>query len=225
MLLRGLAPHAMCNPGGMATNPTGVARFSSRVWCKTAIRNFRGAYFAALATTTTRTRYCQRQPFVMPPAKKPRWEVRPERNQSKEQEELVEETPPAPIVRTPTMSAVERRQLFARLLWLFDYRLIFAAEGAANAPMMQLLKSSYTSAHTRRLMQLDTAEGHRAVEAVEGRLGDCIGFLDRARNRLHVPVSQAAKAIVFLASCVKSIFGRRSAKNFALLGASMRWTC
>ena len=109
----------------------------------------------------------------------------------------------APVVqRPPSISAVERRQLFARLLWLEDYSLIFAAEAATHAPLLGALASTYTSAHSRRLMRSDTPEGLRAAQAVEQRLRECVGFLERSRNRLHVPVSQAAKAIAYLASGV-----------------------
>jgi hypothetical protein len=53
-------------------------------------------------------------------------------------------------------------------------------------------------------MRRDTPEGHCAARAVEMRLRDCVGFLERSRNRLYVPISQAAKAIVYLCSGVKA---------------------
>ena len=59
-----------------------------------------------------------------------------------------------------------------------------------------------TSTHTRRLMQGGTTEGMRTVAAVESRLLDCVGFLERSRNRNKVPISQAAKGIAYLASGV-----------------------
>ena len=69
-------------------------------------------------------------------------------------------------VRVAGLTAVERRQLFARLLWLSDYRLLFAMEREISGPLLQLLKHHYTSAHTRRLLQSDTAEGRSAAAAV-----------------------------------------------------------
>ena len=49
-------------------------------------------------------------------------------------------------------------------------------------------------------MRQETAQGRDARLAVEMRLCDCIGFLDRARSRLYVPITQACKAIAYLAS-------------------------
>ena len=144
----------------------------------------------------------------MPPAKPPRWERRPNRqhggsSQSSMDAEPTGEAAPGAAVEQPArITAVERRQLFARLLWLSDYKLIFAAEGALNAELLQALMQQFTSDHTRRLMQQDTPEGHRAAQAVEQRLRDSVGFLERSRNRLHVPISQAAKAIAYLCSGV-----------------------
>ena len=108
----------------------------------------------------------------------------------------------AEVPRPLTLSAVARRQLYARLLWLADYTLVFAAEAAVNAELLRSLVATYTSTHTRRMMQHDTLEGHRAVHAVERRLQDCVGFLERAKNKDHVPISQAAKAIGYLCSGV-----------------------
>lgn len=107
-----------------------------------------------------------------------------------------------PLAALPKMSAVERRQLFARLLWLDDYKPILEAERAAQQPLLATLTREYTSAHTRRLMAGDSSNGLRAIQQVESRLRDCIGFLDRSRNRNAVPISQAAKGIAYLASGV-----------------------
>ena len=49
-------------------------------------------------------------------------------------------------------------------------------------------------------MRQETMQGRDARLAVEMRLRDCIGFLDRARSRLYVPITQACKAIAYLAS-------------------------
>ena len=108
-------------------------------------------------------------------------------------------TIPQPL---PSITAVERRQIYARLLWLSDYKPIFAAEAAMNRGLLQQLTATYTSIHTRRLMRNDTPAGQRAALEVEGRLRDCIGFLERARSRKAVPISQAAKAIAYLCSGV-----------------------
>jgi hypothetical protein len=102
----------------------------------------------------------------------------------------------------PKLSAQERRQLFARLLWLDDYVALLEAEKTTNLPLMAVLIRDYTSAHTRRLMGADTTQGLRAASQVESRLRDCIGFLERSRDRNKVPVSQAAKGIAYLASGV-----------------------
>ena len=101
------------------------------------------------------------------------------------------------------ISAAERLQLYARLLWLTDYRQIFSLESALNAPLLQQLTTTFTAAHTRRLMSSRTEAGLEAARSVEDRLRDCIGFLERSRSRLHVPISQAAKAVAFLASGVQ----------------------
>ena len=151
----------------------------------------------------------------MPPAKKPRWEHRPQRVERQSGQGSLE---PTAIVRAPTVSAQERLQLYARLLWLHDYSLVFAAEATLHASLLDLLKGSYTSAHTRRLMQSDTVQGLRAVEAVEGRLRDCIGFLERARNRHYVPISQAVKAIVYLASAVRKPVWEAARKQRHVVG-------
>ena len=70
------------------------------------------------------------------------------------------------------------------------------------APLMQLLRREFTSAHTRRLVQSGTPDGAAAAHAVSTRLHECVTFLERARSRKEVPLSQAAKAIAFLASGV-----------------------
>ena len=146
---------------------------------------------------------------IMPPAKKPRWS-QPRRSSASKpsggEHELVQwhesEQETSVVPRTPSISAVERRQIYARLLWLDDYRLVFAAEAALHAPLLGSLMETYVSAHTRRLMHSDTPEGARALQAVEQRLRDCVGFLERSRSRLHVPIGQASKAIAYLASGV-----------------------
>ena len=84
------------------------------------------------------------------------------------------------------VTALERRQLFARLLWLGDYHIIYGAERDVKGTLLDVLKTNYTSVYTQRLMLSPTVEGMRAVAAVEGRLGDCIGFLERSRSRLHI---------------------------------------
>ena len=141
----------------------------------------------------------------MPPKKAPRWERRPNRQSGSCSSEAVEPEPStaiAAVERPQRITAAERRQLFARLLWLADYRLIFAAEAELNASLLQALTREYTSDYTRRLLRLDSLEARRAAQAVEHRLRDSIGFLERSRSRLHVPISQAAKAVAYLCSGV-----------------------
>ena len=85
----------------------------------------------------------------MPPAKQPRWERRPNWQQggsSRGQADAgpKQEAEPAAAVEQPNrITAVERRQLFARLLWLADYPLIFAAEAALNAELLQGLMEEF----------------------------------------------------------------------------------
>ena len=145
----------------------------------------------------------------MPPAKRRNFKHRPSRKHQQygrqlEDRERTAHLSQGSVAESPhsaIITAVERRQLFARLLWLVDYRPIFAAEREMSSSLLELLKSNYTSTHTQRLMQSCTAEGERAVAAVEARLGDCISFLDRSRNRLlHVPFAQVTKGISYLAT-------------------------
>ena len=85
----------------------------------------------------------------MPPAKQPHWERRPKWHQggsSRGQADAgpKQEAEPAAAVEQPNrITAVERRQLFARLLWLADYPLIFAAEAALNAELLQGLMEEF----------------------------------------------------------------------------------
>ena len=149
----------------------------------------------------------------MPPKKRQPWckpRPQPRISDTEMQEDALDEsdalssadTRMVSVPPAPKLSAHERRQLFARLLWLEDYMLVFAAEAATNRDLLQSLTLTYTSVHTRRLMQRDTSEGLHAAQAVERRLTDCIGSLERSRNFKHVPISQAAKAIAFLCSGV-----------------------
>ena len=147
---------------------------------------------------------------VMPPAKKPRWEIRPQRTaaptQPAESYEADEATGHEADEATgpPKLTAEERRQLFARLLWLDDYKLVFAAEAAMHAPLLTLLTARYTSAYTRRLMRSDSTAGERARQAVEERLRANVGFLERSANVHHIPIEQAAKGVVYYASGVST---------------------
>ena len=140
----------------------------------------------------------------MPPRKRERWERRPKRQPSSSDgaAATVETAPTELVPRAPRVSALERRQLYARLLWLEDYTLILAAEAETNAQLLATLAASFVSDYTRRLMRVDSLEGRRAAHAVEARLRDSIGFLERSRSRVHVPISQAAKAISYLCSGV-----------------------
>ena len=155
----------------------------------------------------------------MPPAKRARWEHRPQRAVQQPARVLsfnnghghsdCDDTDPnlvsesdCTVIKT-SMSASDRRQLYARLLWLDDYRPLFQAEGHMNESLMQQLKHTYTSAHTRRLMNRDTLHGARTIVAVEARLRDCVGFLERSRNQKIVPITQAAKSIAYIASGVQ----------------------
>lgn len=140
----------------------------------------------------------------MPPAKRKNFEKRPQWRShaaGTADDQQAEELAIVPLAR---ITAAERREIYARVLWLHDYKLVFDAETEANAESVRALMVQYTSAHTSRLMRRDTPEGHCAARAVEMRLRDCVGFLERSRNRLHVPISQAAKAIVYLCSGVKA---------------------
>ena len=95
--------------------------------------------------------------------------------------------------------------MFARLLWLgHAYELLFRAESSTNAALIGQLALTFTSAYMMRQMNSDSVRGMAARSSVEMRMRDCVGFLQRARNRKFVPISQAAKAIVFFASGVSS---------------------
>ena len=146
----------------------------------------------------------------MPPAKRKNFEKRPQWRShaaGTADDQQAEELAIVPLAR---ITAAERREIYARVLWLYDYKLVFDAETEANAESVRALMVQYTSAHTSRLMRRDTPEGHCAARAVEMRLRDCVGFLERSRNRLHVPISQAAKAIVYLSSQLQlSSYARR----------------
>ena len=65
-------------------------------------------------------------------------------------QEPLEEVP-EPERPVAGISAFERKQLYARLLWLEDYQLIRAAEAALQAPLLLQLTHAYTSVHTRRV--------------------------------------------------------------------------
>ena len=146
---------------------------------------------------------------LMPPAAKPKWERRPQRKAHPVPAEPVEagstdESKSAPQLAKPlSITAVERRQLYARLLWLGDQNhLIFQAEAAMSGSLLGDLRSIFVSTYTMRLMQRGTAAGEAARLTVDARLQDNLGFLERSRNRLHVPISQVTRAISFLASGV-----------------------
>ena len=130
-----------------------------------------------------------------------------------------------PIERAPAISALLRRQIYARLLWLHDYRLVFAAERATNEPLMEHLIATCTSAHMRRLIQSGTTAGVQAAQAVEMRLRDCVGFLARPANVLHVPISQAARPLCSWHPTFKRLLGRRSARREVWLDVSTPSTC
>ena len=120
----------------------------------------------------------------MPPAKRKNFEKRPQWRShaaGTADDQQAEELAIVPLAR---ITAAERREIYARVLWLHDYKLVFDAETEANAESVRALMVQYTSAHTSRLMRRDTPEGHCAARAVEMRLRDCVGFLERSRNRL-----------------------------------------
>ena len=135
----------------------------------------------------------------MPPAKKPKWDVRRARS-SDTMEAWAQQSPPAEVPEPerplPNISAFERKQLYARLLWLEDYQPIRAAEAALHAPLLHQLTRAYTSVHTRRLIHSGTAAGERAADAVEARLTDCVGYLERSRSRLHEVRSARLEVLV-----------------------------
>ena len=108
---------------------------------------------------------------------------------------------PESLPPQPNFSADERMQVYARALWLGEhYATLFRAE--ARPELLSSLTAAYTSAHTRRLMQENSLHGEATRRRVESRLAACIGFLERSRDRRHVPLNQAAKAIAFKASGV-----------------------
>ncbi len=73
---------------------------------------------------------------------------------------------------------------------------------------------------TRRLMASGTTQGAIATQAVTQRLSDCIGFLDRSASKLHVPITQAAKAVAFLGS--GGLHGTHPPRAILVLACSTR---
>ena len=78
------------------------------------------------------------------------------------------------VPRTLGLSALERRWLYARLLWCDDYGPLFAMTSEAAAPIMDQFMSQFVSAHTQRLMLADSAAGQRARDTVQLRLADSV---------------------------------------------------
>ena len=151
----------------------------------------------------------------MPPARKPRWERRPRRSHVlmpsvvsrgaawMQAEEQLDDPGWSQIPATVTMLAAKRQRLYARLLWLDDYKPLLAAEREESAALLAELMSTFISDRTRRLIKSGTPQGQAALQAAEQRLGDVASFLRRSRNRKDVPLSQAMKGIVNIAAGVK----------------------
>ena len=84
----------------------------------------------------------------MPPAKRPTWERRPDRTSSMSDWTSSKADPQAErdmlpqSVNVEKITAKERKLLCARLLWLADYKPIFAAERAMSTPLLDLLKTN-----------------------------------------------------------------------------------
>ena len=110
----------------------------------------------------------------------------------------------APRERVSTITAQERRELFARLLWLDDYRPLFRLEGVGHEPLLAQLQRDYISDHTRRLIASGSEAGQLVASQRASRLIDTVGCMQRSRNRLDIPLSQAAKGIAFLCGRVKA---------------------
>ena len=53
---------------------------------------------------------------------------------------------------------------------------------------------------------------------MEARLGDCIGFLNRTRSRLHITVAQVVKAISYLASATSKAMWATERKARRVVG-------
>ena len=91
----------------------------------------------------------------MPPAKRKNFEKRPQWRShaaGTADDQQAEELAIVPLAR---ITAAERREIFARVLWLHDYKLVFDAETEASAESVRALMVQYTSAHTSRLMRRD----------------------------------------------------------------------
>ena len=87
----------------------------------------------------------------MPPAKKPTWERRSKWQSVEQPDSSADDVTDASsaVMAAPSsplkITAAERLQLYARLLWLGDqFKLLFAAEAAMDAPLLQALTAAYT---------------------------------------------------------------------------------
>ena len=99
-------------------------------------------------------------------------------------------------------TAAQRRSLFAHLAWFSDYKPVLDVEATGEAAAMAQLEEEYTSTYTRRQMRRDTANAQRTSDAHRSRMREASTHLARAKNVLHVPFSQAMKAIFFLCALV-----------------------
>jgi hypothetical protein len=94
----------------------------------------------------------------MPPAKRKHFEKRPQWRShaaGTADDQQAEELAIVPLAR---ITAAERREIFARVLWLHDYKLVFDAETEASAESVRALMVQYTSAHTSDVRQDGTLE-------------------------------------------------------------------
>ena len=86
----------------------------------------------------------------MPPAKKPTWERRSKWQSVEQPDSSADDVTDASsaVMAAPSsnlqITAAERLQLYARLLWLGEFKLLFAAEAAMDAPLLQALTAAYT---------------------------------------------------------------------------------
>ena len=87
-------------------------------------------------------------------------------------------------------------------MWLCSYVPVVDVERSTEADAIAALEGQYTSRYRRRQQQSGEEGAQRAAATHISRLGEAAVHLQRVKNVLFVPFSQAAKAVFFLASSV-----------------------
>ena len=99
-------------------------------------------------------------------------------------------------------SAAERLGVFAGFAWTSNYPLIYELERQPDVERLARLREEHTSRHMLRRIRAGGSDGERLAAAVDARLQDTVGALNRAANVLYIPFSQAIKSVAYLAANV-----------------------